>query len=349
VFPNDSQGATRLALALLREGFRISASTEPFRADARAYPRGTFIVRTTRNPETLHARIADLASTSGVDVTAVQSAFPDSGRFGIGSESVRPVHRPRVAVASGRGVSQTSYGALWHFLERELYQPFVPVALGAVGRMHTLTDYNVFIIPDASAAAVRRELGERGIARLKQWVSDGGVLIAYGRAALFPGHEDVDLSSVKAAGKDDDEEEGEKKDSLPDDPALTPPLVSPSADSERPGPVPGSIFRATLDRSHWLTLGYARDALAVMARGNTFLAPSDKGDNPVAFVGENLLLAGFAWPENTERLLERTVWAATERKGRGHVVMLAGDPLFRAFWRGPARLLTNAMLFGTGR
>jgi hypothetical protein len=60
-------------------------------------------------------------------------------------------------------------------------------------------------------------------------------------------------------------------------------------------------------------------------------------------------LAGFAWPENTERLLQRTIWAATERQGRGQVVMLADDPLFRAFWRGPARLLTNAILFGSRR
>ena len=359
VFPNDRQGAARLALALLREGFRLGASSEEFLANGRRYPKGTFIVRTTRNPQDLHDRIATLATTSGVEVTAVQSAFPDSGQFGIGSETVQPVHPPRVAVASGRGVSQTSYGALWHFLERELDHPFVPVALRSVGRMHTLSDYNVFIIPDAGAGTVRQELDSSGIARLKQWVSDGGVLIAYGRAALFPGHEDVGLSTVKAAGeegqkgqkgqKGQEGQEGQEKDTLPDDPALTPPLASPSADPDRAASVPGSIFRATLDQSHWLTLGYERQSLAVMVRGRAFLAPSEKGDNPVAFVGDNLLLAGFAWPDNTERLLRRTVWAATERHGRGKVVMLAGDPLFRAFWRGTARLLTNAMLFGTGR
>jgi hypothetical protein len=54
------------------------------------------------------------------------------------------------------------------------------------------------------------------------------------------------------------------------------------------------------------------------------------------------------WP-NTERLLTRTVWAAVDRQGRGNVVVFADDPLFRAFWRGTGRLLTNAMLFGTGR
>jgi hypothetical protein len=55
------------------------------------------------------------------------------------------------------------------------------------------------------------------------------------------------------------------------------------------------------------------------------------------------------WPNHTERLLQGTVWAATERQGRGNVVMISGDLLFRGFWRGPAKLLTNAMLFGSGR
>ena len=96
-------------------------------------------------------------------------------------------------------------------------------------------------------------------------------------------------------------------------------------------------------------MGYERDALAVMSRGRGVLAPSKEGDNPVAFVGDTLLLAGFAWPEVTEKALENSVWAAVEAQGRGKVVMLADDPLFRAFWRGPARLVSNAILFGTGR
>ncbi len=348
VFPNDRQAAVELALALLREGFIVNVGTESLRADGSSYPRGTFVVRTSRNPDPLHDRLAALAAEIGVQVTAVQSAFPDSGQVGVGSNSVRPVFRPGIAVASGRGISITSYGALWHFLEQELRHPSVPVALGSVGGMHTLSDYNVFIIPSGSPGAIRRELGQGGIERLKRWVRDGGVLIAYDNAALFPGHEDVGLSTVKALGEGE-EEKREEKDSLPSDPELTPPLASPSAETDRSQYIPGSIFRATLDMSHWLTLGYQQKTLPVMLRGSTLLAPSERGDNPVVFVGDSLLLAGFAWPDHTERLLNETIWAAAERQGRGQVVVFAEDPLYRAFWRGPARLLTNAMLFGTRR
>jgi len=267
---------------------------------------------------------------------------------GVGSGRVQPVFQPRVLVASGDAVSLTSYGALWHFLETELRQPFVPVSLGSVGGMNTLSDYNVLIIPSASSGAIRSELGSGGIQRLRQWIRDGGALIVYGNAVLFPGHEDVGLSSVKALSLEDDKKD-ERADSLASDPSLTPPLVSPTAGFESPERLPGSIFRATLDQTHWLTLGYEQQSLAVMVQGGTFLEPSETGDNPVAFVGNDLLLSGWAWPDHTERLLRGTVWAATERQGRGNVVMISGDLLFRGFWRGPARLLTNAILFGTGR
>jgi hypothetical protein len=335
--------APELAMALLREGFVVNVSTRALRADGRGFPRGTFVVRTTRNSDALHERLAALASEIGVPVAAVQSAFPDTGPVGVGSQSVDPVFAPRIAVASGSGISITSYGALWHFLDAELGQPFVPVPLGWVGGMYTLADYNVFIIPSGSAGTIRRELGTGGIERLKRWVRDGGVLIAYDNAALFPGHEDVGLSSVKRLTSDGD------GDTLRSGPDMTPPLASPSADPDRTEYVPGSIFRATLDQTHWLTMGYRQEALPVMMRGGTFLTPSEDGDNPVVFVGDSLLLAGFAWPDNTERLLRETVYATAERAGRGHVVLLAEDPLYRAFWRGPARLLTNAILFGSGR
>jgi hypothetical protein len=348
VFPNDRQSAAELALALLGEGFVVNVSTEPLRADGATYPRGAFVVRTSRNPDRLHERLGQLAREIGVSVTAVQSAFPDSGGVGVGSPRVNPVFRPRIAVAFGDGVGTTTYGALWYFLERELRYPFVPVPLEAIGGMNTFGDYNVFILPGGNAGGIRRSLGDRGIERLKAWVQDGGVLIAYDGAALFPGQEGIELSTVKALEPEDDEKKG-KSDSLPSRPELTPPLASPGAEADRPEYVPGSIFRGTLDLSHWLTLGYRSTTLPLMLQGSTMLGASEKGDNPVAFVGDSLLLAGFAWPDNTERLLQRTVWAAVESQGRGHVVMFAEDPLFRAFWRGPARLLTNAILFGTGR
>ncbi len=352
LFKNDRQAAAELALALLGEGFVLSAATEPLRADSREYPRGTFIARIARNSERLHDRIAELARRIGVPVDAVQSAFPDSGRVGIGSESVRPVFRPRILVAAGPGISQSSYGALWHFLEQELRYPFVAVALSAIGRMHTMSDYNVLVVPHGNTSQMKRDLGDGGAERLKRWVEDGGVVVGYGGGSMLLGKPGIGLSSVAPLGFEEDTAKARQapRDTLPSGAQHEPPLPSPtSARKDVPEEIPGSIFRATLDLSHWLTLGYRQRELAVMLDGDRMLRRSEKGDNPVVFVGDSLLLSGWSWPGNTERLLKETIWAAAERRGRGQVVLFASDPLFRAFWRGPARLLTNALLFGTAR
>ena len=71
--------------------------------------------------------------------------------------------------------------------------------------------------------------------------------------------------------------------------------------------------------------------------------------SPVTILGDSAVISGFTWPGNTERLLDRTVWAAVENVGRGSVILFAEDPLFRAFWRGPAGLFQNALLMGPGR
>ena len=77
----------------------------------------------------------------------------------------------------------------------------------------------------------------------------------------------------------------------------------------QPAYIPGSIFRATLDKSHWLTMGYQEDELAVPLFSADLMLPSEKGDNPVAFVGQNLTLSGFAWPEHTEEHLVITSYS----------------------------------------
>ena len=346
VFTDDNLGAARLAVALLREGFHLAVATQALRADGRNWPRGTFIARLQRNPATLAERLAALAPPLGVPVTAVQSALADSGNVGTGSDLVVSLHAPRIVVGVGDGISETSYGWLWHFLARDLGAPFVPVPLRNVGAMDDLDRFNVLFLPDGNAGRMRRELGDGGIAKLKAWVKAGGVLIGFGGAGEFAANKDVGLSTIATVGDSAKPDTTAKGD--------TPPLVSPTATSrDKPEMLPGTIFRATLDRTHWLTFGYEQDQLPVYLEGSTFWKLSRAGANPVVFTtagaGDSLTLSGFTWPDNTERLLKGTAWAVVENQGDGHVVLFLGDPLFRAFWRGPARLVTNAMLMGPGR
>jgi len=202
LFLNDRPGAARLVVALEGEGLKLSAARAPVRADGRTYPRGAFIARTQRNPAILHERIAALGPALGVPVIAVQTAFPDSAEVGIGSDEVGGLHAPKILVAAGDGISETSYGWLWYFLARELNVSFTPVPLRAIGRMSDLSTFNVLIVPDGSGARMRRELGDDGVQRLKAWVRSGGVLIGYGGAGELAANKDLELSSVASVAPD---------------------------------------------------------------------------------------------------------------------------------------------------
>jgi hypothetical protein len=344
VFRNDNAGAARLAIALGTEGIRLAVATQPMRADGITYPRGTFVLRGQRNSPTLHERVTALAAAHGVAVTAIQSAFPDTGDVGIGSGEVVSLRAPRILVTVGPGISETSYGWLWYFLERELGARFTPVSLSSIGPMDDLHEFNVILMPDGSGSRMRRELGAGGIEKLQTWVRSGGVLIGVGGAGDFAAHKDVELASIVAVGPDS----GAKADTTV--PGTVPALIAPTAPApDRVEWIPGAIFRATLDPTHWLTMGYEGTRLPVFLDGDTFWKPSRGGASPVTLAGDSLLLAGFVWPGNTERLLRGTTWAAVENQGSGRVVLFLGDPLFRGFWRGTARLLTNAILFGPNR
>lgn len=346
IFPGGREASARLAMQLLREDFSVGVATQPIRADGRTWNPGTYVVRTQRNGEALHERIAVLAGELNAHVTSLQSAYPDSG-IGVGSEAVRPLHAPRVLLAGGSGVATTTFGSVWFHLERELGLPVVPIELSSFQNVD-LADYNILILPDGNAGALFRALGDAE--RLKRFVSEGGAVIAIGGAIDLLAREELELTTVRPIGEDEDEEEEEEEAADSVVRAGTPPLVSPTAPGEDdPEDVPGIIAKATLDRTHWLTYGYDRDHLAVLISGSDFLQPSREGDNPVTVLGDDAVLSGFTWPGNTERLLDRTVWAAVENVGQGSVILFATDPLFRAFWRGPAGLLQNALLMGTGR
>ncbi len=346
LFGNESEAGTRLAMRLLGEGFKVGVATRPLTANGAGFPVGTFVVRVQRNPETVHARIAALAVELGVTVAAAQSAFPDSGQYGVGSETIEALHAPRILLAAGEGVDQTAFGALWFYFERELGIPVTLVNLATLTWMD-LTPYNVLILPDGSAGRMYRELGEGGASRLHRWVEAGGAVIAVGDAVQLAGRKEVGLTSVTTVTGDST---AAKDTTVTGGAPLGPPLVSPTAaGGNRPEFIPGSIFRATLDRTHWLTFGYDRDQLPVFLETSSLLKPSEKGANPVAFTGSDLLLSGWSWPANTEKHLVNSVYAAVESAGDGQVVLFASNPVYRGFWRGPAKLLTNAVLMAPGR
>jgi len=346
LFSNARWGASRLAAALMLEDFRVAVSAEPLDVGGEAWPRGTFVVRVARNLPTLHARIDALAKEAGVEVVGVNTAFPISGQFSTGSSAVTDLSTPRVALVGGEGVDHTAYGALWWTLDQRYRIPFTPISADALGG--DLSRYNVIIVPSMSAAALTARIG-KGEA-LRSWVQGGGTLVLTGGASAWAARDDVALTSARAVRSDRKDSDGPAPAAaLATDTLMGTRSPSTGTAADDPASLPGSLFDAVLDRTHWLTLGVEQSRMTLLMSGGTFLRPSKEASNVAVFAPEGKLhRAGFIWPDNTERLLRGTAAVIEEPLGRGNVVLFANNPVFRGWWRSMDKLLLNAVLLGSG-
>jgi len=359
LFSPERNGAPRLAFHLLAEGYRVAVASQTIDAGGRRWPRGSYVVRVSRNDSTLGARMDALARASGVPVMGVNTAQAESGQYGIGSESIVAIPTPSIAVVADEGVWQTSYGAIWYSLERRYGVPFTPIGISELER--DLSRFTAIVLPSGSYST---RISKDAVERLKTWVRAGGTLVTMGEASAWAAGESVALTTARRV--EGDATSPAKADSVATKPSAparrTPPAPSEvsdrlaqelipyrstSASADTPESVPGIHADVLLDRTHWLTAGFDAPRLTVMVEGDVFLKPSKEGANVAVFpTTGSLIRAGFVWPGNTERLLRGTSLLIDEPLGSGHVVLFTNEPMFRGWWRALDRLVMNALVLG---
>ncbi|HYJ47721.1 MAG TPA: hypothetical protein VEV81_13985, partial [Pyrinomonadaceae bacterium] len=215
-----TNAAPALAYRLQHEGFRIAVAARPLSAGGRAWPRGTLVVRVSRNSERLHEAMARLAKETGATAWSVNSGFYESGETGVGSENIVTLKPPRIIVVADDGVDQTSYGALWWMFD-QMGVDFTPMTIGNVKRAE-LDRFNVIIIPDGSADRYFSSFGKGGIETLRGWMQRGGTLVCIKGAAVFAALKDVNLTSSRLVGSDEDEQKGQGKEEAEAQPTPSP-------------------------------------------------------------------------------------------------------------------------------
>jgi hypothetical protein len=321
LIPYQTDGAGAMAIRLLKEGFRVAVASKPLTANGRTWNKGTFVVRVTRNSDTVHEAVARLARELGVNAVAVNTGYTDEGDTNVGSEYVFPLQQPRIAMVADEGVDQTSFGSIWWTLNRYGIE-FTPMTIANI-RGGGLKNYNILIMPNGSAGRYFGDLGAGGVGTLKSWVAGGGTLITVRGASVFATLKDVALSSSKMVGSDDDEEKGktnddddpDKRKEAENEPSPTPtpktakspvteasptvepltdkkdwqadvlpPIASPSASAGKvPEGIPGAIMRATVDRTTYLTYGLEQDELPVLLASGYFFRITKEGTNALVF------------------------------------------------------------------
>ncbi|CAM5197850.1 hypothetical protein [Alishewanella longhuensis] len=109
--------------------------------------------------------------------------------------------------------------------------------------------------------------------------------------------------------------------------------------------IAGAIFNAELDLSHPLTFGINRKDLPVFKNSNMLLQPSSSPFVNVGWYSSEPHLAGYTAAEYIPRIAQGAALVA-HNLGRGRVIGMTDNPVFRGYFQGSSRLLINAIYLG---
>ncbi len=331
----DQRAAAPLLGALLADDYRVQVMTRPTRlhvgANAeREFIRGSLVIHRGLQPAQappVAERLAELAERHGAEVHAVRSGLAVAGSD-LGAPSVPLVDPVRPVLLVGSGLRATHAGYIWHWFDQYLQQPLTRIDWQRLGRIN-LTEYTHLILPDGSYSMLPEEAADQ----LAEFVRAGGVVLAARRAAAWVETLPLGWELVEPdAAEDEAMEPSERR-----------PYEAFELDRAREL-IGGSVLGVELDVSHPLAFGYTREELPVMRRGRHLLQAATNRYSSVAVYSDEVRLSGYLGESNRERLAGTPALSLT-RHGRGAVVRMADDYLFRGYWPGTERLFANALYF----
>lgn len=335
--PPQGIASYRLAAALQKRQVRYRVALAGFTGEGTTYPAGTLFIPRRANPDNLRDSLQALLQEDHLTAQAVASSWDFKGS--LGSHDMAAVRPARVGLISGDGVDSTSFGFLWHLLDRQIGVDYDRLDLAQI-RQIPLSDFDVLVFPSGS---YDDRVSDKVKESLDAWVKAGGVLVAIGDAVSWL--QDKELTTIKRwtpPKKADADDSKDSKDT--EDPEIAETPVEKQLAS-KPIFTPGAVIATRMQAQHELTLGLTSSP-SVLYEGTLVLkATNDPRQDVLTALDDRPVVAGFAWPE-AERRLAGSLLVGTEARGRGSVVLFAEDPAYRLFWRGTTPILLNAVIYG---
>jgi hypothetical protein len=319
--------APKLAYYLMDKGLRLKVTTEASVVDGKTYAAGTVILPVANQGDhsatQIHNWVQEGVAQTGVTMIPVTTGLSSDGPD-LGSRKYHTLEMPKIAVIVGEGVTSYEAGTNWHLLDQRYNIPITKLTTGSLGGAD-LSRYNVLIMPNGNYRFNSDET-----AKIKEWVSAGGTLIAQKNANRWCASNQ--LAQLKSVSIERDEREQR-------------PYSKIDRDQGGRG-LGGAIFNTEVDLTHPLLYGYSRTDLPVFQRGNLFY---EVGKNPYATpirFTEDPLLSGYVHPSSLDAIGGSAALLVSTR-GRGRTISMMQEPAFRAFWFGTSKLLANAIFFGS--
>ncbi|MDO1447916.1 M14 family zinc carboxypeptidase [Rhodocytophaga aerolata] len=318
--------------SLLNKKVKARYTETPFEVNRQTFQPGSLIITRTGNEalgDTFDKLVTEQAATFKITLTPVSSGFVTKGSD-FGSYSVRGIKAPKVAVLAGEGISSSAFGEVWHYFEQQIGYPITVIRTSYFNTV-PLSEFDVLILP---AGSYNSFFNDRSVAGLKEWVRAGGKLIAMESAASFlAGKSDIALAKKKAT----------QVAAIKDKTATPYDTLAIYGNREREQineEVLGSVYRITLDKTHPLAFGYNGTYFALLreAPGYEFM----KSGWNVGILKKDGYISGYVGKKARPNLQDALILGVQDL-GKGTIIYMADNPLFRGFWQSGKLLFGNAV------
>ena len=309
--------------ALLNKGIKVRYSEKAFEAGGKKFTAGSLLItRASNSRGDFDQVVTQTAAEMGHELTPLSSGFVDKGND-VGSDVVHFIHQPRVMLMAGDGVNSEAMGEVWHLFEQQIGYPISLVKYQDLGRTK-LSDFDVAIFPDGRYDNFPSE-------KLLGWIKEGGRLISMENAVSLLADKKDFLLKKKEDKKDD-----KAKDKAPE--------VKAYANRDRDAisnSIPGAIFKLNLDNTHPLGFGLPNYYYSLKLNEDIYEMLGDGGWN-VGTVKKDAYVSGFAGAQSKQKITNGML-LGVQSLGRGSVIYMVDDPLFRSFWENGKLLFSNAV------
>lgn len=332
-FKWNSVQSAKLVSSLLKEGIKLRTATSTFELKKQKFSPGTIVATQADNKKlgkSFFDKLNTVVENMQVDAYSISTGFTDSGP-NLGSIKMALIKKPQIFTLFGDNAGSNSLGQIRHFFEQELAYPITLIDQDNWTQAD-LGKFNTFILADGFY-----QFSEAELKILTDWVNKGGKIIAIGNAvrsfADKPGFALTSYESEDAKKKADmkklkealenryDRYEGEERRFI-------------SRQNQ------GAVVKATVDISNPLAFGLNRNYFSL--KTNNLYYPLMTNAWNVIYTSKNPKVYGFIGAVAKETLKNSLIFGI-DRKGKGQIIYLIDNPLYRGFWENGKLLFANSL------
>lgn len=345
----DQRNAPKALAMLWRKGYQLRTAVEPFSDGKKTYSAGAIILLRGANEDKaarIDADMAEVADKCGVLIDGHHTGRMASG-WDLAATRNRPIRQPRVALLVDPPFDMYACGQIYHLFDWETELPIERVRISTLRQtalpkfeqrygLADLRQYDVIILP-GGGRLLNTVFSEENQRQLRTWMEAGGVLIATESAAAYFTETRSRITRLKIAEPKRDSTEASMYLKYGD-----------REDYYGKQAINGAVLNGTIDVSH--PVGFAVKPELYTLKTSTQAIEPNLDLHAVGYYAKDpkkLYVAGYASGKQMEALKGK-VFAGVLPIESGKLVLFADNTQFRMFWRGPSRMMQNAVMLLPG-